>query len=169
MERKHLLADLTTFHSRVYESIRKGEKITIWCEASIDVKGLTIGISQGIERKRLERTVEYFADEAKLDLAVYKVQQSDRVGACFAECSNNQELEDVETHWPRYQATLFTSTVTVSVDYREPINRAFVSQCTRTGNSRETIQMEGRARNNISGEVVILFCPSKSSCCTARP
>lgn len=49
MLRIHAFVDLPAFHSRVYESTRKGEKQKC-CGCAMDLKELTIGVSQGIEK-----------------------------------------------------------------------------------------------------------------------
>lgn len=58
-------------------------------------------------------------------------------------------------HWGRYQVILYTSCITVSVDYQGVIDRVFCLPSIWSATPREMDQMDNRGRNNISGEVIV--------------
>ena len=91
----------------------------------------------------------------KFNIDLKKIRTSDKVGAYHAECSIKGELEDVSVHWDRYQVILFTSCITVSVDYQGGIDRVFCLPSIWSATPREAEQMNNRGRNNISGEVIV--------------
>lgn len=91
----------------------------------------------------------------KFNIDLKKIRTSDKVGAYHAECSIKGELEDVSVHWDRYQVILYTSCITVSVDYQGAIDRVFCLPSIWSATSREGEQMNNRTRKNISGEVIM--------------
>lgn len=64
-----------------------------------------------------------------------------------------EELEDVETHWRRFQVLIYTSTINVGIDFSEEAHAIkhydvmFVYTSTRSNTVREIKQMMGRVRN----------------------
>lgn len=91
----------------------------------------------------------------KFNIDLKKIRTSDKVGAYHAECSIKRELENVSMHWDRYQVILYTSCITVSVDYQGAIDRVFCLPSIWSATPREAEQMNNRGRNNISGEVIV--------------
>lgn len=80
-----------------------------------------------------------------------------KIGLYHADGEQQGELLDVNKHWPNKKLIIFTSTITCSVDYQGKVDRIYAIPCVWTTSPRVLLQMIGRARNNISGEVVV-FC-----------
>lgn len=152
----HVFVHTEAFYERLYRSIDQGERIIVACGASADLKEIQVAASRIIERKKMVASRPNSpADE--IEVAVSMIQKSDAVGAYHAECEIKHELEDVSTYWNRYQVILYTSTITVSVDYQGEIDRVYSMPSICTANDREEDQMTHRARKNKSMEVVVRY------------
>ena len=152
----HVFVHGEDFYTRLYKSIEDGERVSIVCGASSDLKDIEIAASRIIERKKMVASGK-FKNSAELDVAVSTIEKSDKIGAYHAECEIKHELEDVNTTWAKYQVILYTSTITVSVDYQGEIDRVYSIPDTSTANDREGNQMAGRNRNNKHKEVIIRY------------
>ncbi len=152
----HLFMHSEVFYERLYRSIAEGERIIVACGESIDLKEIQVAASRIIERKKMV-AAHPNAPAHDLEVAVSMIETSDEVGAYHAECEIKSELEDVNTHWDKYQAILFTSTITVSVDYQGSIDRVFSLPSRTTANDREFDQMHGRGRKNKSKEIIVRY------------
>ena len=152
----HLFMHSEVFYERLYRSIAEGERIIVACGASIDLKEIQVAASRVIERKKMVASHPN-APAHELEVAVSMIETSEEVGAYHAECEIKGELEDVNTHWDKYQVILFTSTITVSVDYQGSIDRVFSIPSPRTANDREFDQMHGRGRKNKSKEIIVRY------------
>lgn len=152
----HLFMYSEVFYERLYRSIAEGERIKVACGASIDLKEIQVAASRIIERKKMVAS-EPNVPAHELESAVSRIETSEEVGAYHAECEIKGELEDVNTHWDKYQVILFTSTITVSVDYQGSIDRVFSIPSPRTANDREFNQMHGRGRKNKSRQIIVRY------------
>lgn len=109
--------------------LKSGLKIMVCCGSSKVLKAIK------------ERTLSILPEE---EIDVY-----------YAHSSNQKEIVNVSEHWKRYSLIGFTSTITVSVSYDGPIDRVYVAPCRSSCGPREMNQMVSRARNIISGQVIV--------------
>lgn len=79
----------------------------------------------------------------------------------FAAADNKDELFDVNQFWGTYQFIGYTSTVTVSLDFTEPVYRVYVFPNKHAACSREALQGSGRSRYVTTGQVIVAM---DSSC-----
>ena len=78
-------------------------------------------------------------------------------GWYHADGVQQRELLDVNKRWPGKKLTIFTSTITCSVDYQRKVDRTNAIPSIWTTSPRVLLQIIGRARWNLSEEVVV-FC-----------
>lgn len=68
---------------------------------------------------------------------------------------HKKELKNIEKFWPAYQVIMYTSCVTVALDYNNAVFRVFAFPKTTTMSPREMLQSIGRSRNVLTNEVVV--------------
>ena len=73
----------------------------------------------------------------------------------FAAADNKDELFDVNQYWGKYKFIGYTSTVTVSLDFTEPVYRVYVFPNKHAACSREGLQGSGRSRDVITKQVIV--------------
>ncbi|CAM9533491.1 unnamed protein product, partial [Hapterophycus canaliculatus] len=64
------------------------------------------------------------------------------------------ELFDVNQYWGKYKFIGYTSTVTVSLDFTEPVYRVYVFPNKHAACPREALQGAGRSRDVTTGQVI---------------
>lgn len=69
--------------------------------------------------------------------------------------SHKKELKNIEKFWPEYQVIMYTSCVTVALDYNHMVHRVFAFPNTNTMSPREMLQSIGRSRNVLTNEVIV--------------
>ncbi|CAM9416494.1 unnamed protein product [Ectocarpus fasciculatus] len=73
----------------------------------------------------------------------------------FAAADNKDELFDVNEYWGKYKFIGYTSTVTVSLDFTEPVHRVYVLPNRNASGPREVLQGTGRSRDVITRQVIV--------------
>lgn len=123
-------ATYPAFVQRILNDLRDGKKVMVCCGSSRELKSL--------QSKALE------------------IIPAPKIGIYYADCEKQHEIEDVHKYWPEYNFIGFTSTITVSVDYTGPIDTVYVAPCVAACGPLPMNQMRGRARDNVSGTVIVL-------------
>ncbi|CAM9297365.1 unnamed protein product [Ectocarpus sp. 13 AM-2016] len=73
----------------------------------------------------------------------------------FAAADNKDELFDVNRYWGKYKFIGYTSTVTVSLDFTEPVHRVSVFPNKHAACPRENLQGAGRPRDVTTKQVIV--------------
>ena len=89
----------------------------------------------------------------------FNILPASKIGVYYADSEKQQELTDVYSYWPEYNFIGFTSTITVSSDYTGPIDRVYISPSNTACGKRDMNQMKSRARNILSGTVIVKYNP----------
>ena len=89
-----------------------------------------------------------------------KILPEEKIGIYFADSEKQHEIREVSKYWPNYKLIGFTSTVTVSVDYTDPIDRVYIYPSKDTCGQRDMNQMRGRARSIKEKLVVVMYDPN---------
>lgn len=131
MTRHHRFMGEKMLKEQMKKDLENGKRIMV-CHGSV---------------KRLRELGEWAGD----------IIDGDKIGLYYSESDLQDDLVDVNTNCEKYQMIGFTSTITVSVSFDTPFHRVYVlpSQCSFT--PREALQMEARARNLVTQEVVVLM------------
>lgn len=129
MDLEHIWVHENNFLCRMYSDLRDGKRVMLCCGSSSILKGIGEEVS--------------------------KIVGNEKVGIYHADSPKQHELDDVKTHWEKYDFIGFTSTITCSLSYEGIIYRVYVLPCRRTACPREMAQMFARARNIMSGQVII--------------
>lgn len=130
-ELNYLFATQGGFIERIQNDLKAGKKIMVCCGSSKELKALR-------------------------EIALEIVQESE-IGIYYADSEKQNELVDVYKHWPAYKFIGFTSTITVSIDYTNPVDTVYISPCTTTCGPRDMNQMKSRARNITSKTVIVKY------------
>lgn len=131
MDLHHVFAHEEDCLKMLYDDLREGRRVMVCCGSS-----------------------QYLKSIAKIASEIPGVGIG-KVGIFYADCDIQHELDDVNSHCPKYQLVGFTSTITVSVSFDFEFHRVYVIPVEATACPREMCQMEARARKNITGEVVV--------------
>lgn len=131
VELHHKFAGEMKFIDMMQTDLRDGKKIMLCCGSATKLKALAI-----------------LAEE---------IVTEDKVGIYYADCPKQKEIEEVTHYWDQYQFIGFTSTITVSVDYQNPVDTVYIFPDSRTCSPRDMNQMRARARNITSKTVVIKY------------
>eukprot|EP00903_Cladosiphon_okamuranus_P015637 g14439.t1 len=83
----------------------------------------------------------------------------------FADADNKDELFDVNCFWAKYRFIGYTSTVTVSLDFTEPVHRVYMFPNRFSFVPREGLQSVGRPRNITTEQIIV----AKDSDCRYMP
>lgn len=127
----HIFATDERFYERMMSDLENGLKIMVCCGSSKELKAIK------------EKALSILPEE--------------EIGIYYADSPNQKEIVNVSKHWKRYSLIGFTSTITVSVSYDGPIDRVYVAPCRSSCGPREMNQMVSRARNIISGQVIVKY------------
>lgn len=127
----HRFAGEMKFVDMMQKDLKNGKKIMLCCGSATKLKALAL-------------LAEDIVGESK-------------VGIYYADCPKQKEIEDVTKYWDSYQFIGFTSTITVSVDYQNPVDTVYIFPDSRTCSPRDMNQMRARARNITSRTVVIKY------------
>ena len=122
-------ADDAAFVHKIQQDLHDGKRIGVCCGSAQELKTL--------ERVALE------------------IVGKDEVGIYYANSPKQAEIADVSAHWPKYKLIGFTSTITVSVDYTEPIDKVYIAPTRGGCGQRDMNHMTSRFRTITSQLVVV--------------
>lgn len=133
----HKFAVEGAFTQMIQDDLRGGKKIMVCCGGKGELKALR------------ELALDIIPDE--------------QIGIYYASSPKQHELRNVQKYWPNYNLIGFTSTITVSIDYTDPIDRVYISPCTTkpTCGQRDMCQMKSRARYIVSKTVIVKYDPNR--------
>lgn len=131
----HRFANEMRFIEMMKEDLVAGKKIVLCCGSATKLKALA--------------------------LIAEKIVTEEKVGIYYADCPKQKEVENVKEHWDKYKFIGFTSTITVSVDYQNPVDRVYIYPDARTCSPRDMSQMRARTRNIRSNMVIIKYDTEK--------
>ena len=129
----HKFATEGVFIQMIEDDLKKGKRIMVCCGSSKELKALR-------------------------EIALGILPES-KIGIYHADSEKQHEVRDVYKYWPNYNFIGFTSTITVSVDYTEPIDRVYISPCKTSCGQRDMNQMKSRARYIVEKLVVVKYNP----------
>lgn len=130
-ELHHIFATDDRFYKRMMSDLERGLKLMVCCGSSKELKAIK------------EKALSILPEE--------------EIGIYYADSPNQGEIVNVSEHWKKYRVIGFTSTITVSVSYDGPIDRVYVAPYRTSCGPREMNQMVSRAREILSGEVIIKY------------
>ena len=130
----HKFAVDGAFTQMIEDDLRGGKKIMVCCGSSSELKALR-------------------------ELALEIIEDA-QIGIYYASSPKQHELRNVQKYWPNYNLIGFTSTITVSIDYTDPIDRVYISPCNTTCGQRDMCQMKSRARHIVSKTVIVKYDPN---------
>lgn len=134
----HTFATEGVFIQIIEDDLKKGKGIMVCCGSSKELKALR-------------------------EIAL-KILLESKIGIYHADSEKQHEVRDVYKYWPNYNCIGFTSTITVSVDYTEAIDRVYISPCTTSCGQRDMNQMKSRARYIVEKLVVVKYNPKVDGC-----
>ena len=129
MERTYTLMTKDAAYKKMYADLREGKRV-VACFASV---------------KMLRGCME--------DLK--SVIDESLITGYFAAADNKDELFDVNKYWGKYKFIGYTSTVTVSLDFTEPVHRVYSFPNKHAACSREGLQGTARSRNVTTGQIIV--------------
>lgn len=129
----HIFADEGGFVQIMEYQLEQGRKIMVCCGSSTELKALR-------------------------EIAL-KIIPDSQIGIYYASSPKQHELRNVQKYWPNYNLIAFTSTITVSIDYTDPIDFVFISPSRTTCGQRDMCQMKSRARNIVYKTVIVKYDP----------
>lgn len=94
-----------------------------------------------------------------------KIIDASLITGYFADADNKDELFDVNRFWAKYRFIGYTSTVTVSLDFTEPVHRVYMFPNRFSFVPREGLQSVGRPRNVTTEQIIV----AKDSDCRYMP
>lgn len=127
----HIFADEGRFVQVLEYLLKSGKKIMLCCGSSKELKALR-------------------------EIAL-KIIPDSQIGIYYANSPKQHELRDVKKFWPNYNLIGFTSTITVSIDFTDPVDFVMISPCHTTCGQRDMCQMKSRARNIVENMVVVKY------------
>lgn len=131
MDRKFILKSKNAAYEQMYTDLREGHRV-VACFASA---------------RQLKATLENLK----------KIMPEDLIAGYYADSENKQDLYDIMKYWPKYQFIGYTSTITVCLDFTDPVYRVYAFPNKMASSPREMLQSIGRSRNVITGEVIIML------------
>lgn len=93
--------------------------------------------------------------EALEKLILQEVGSEIKIRTYSGQSPHKKELKNIEKFWPEYQVIMYTSCVTVALDYNHMVHRVFAFPNTNTMSPREMLQSIGRSRNVFTNEVIV--------------
>lgn len=93
--------------------------------------------------------------EAVEKLILQEVGSEIKIRTYTGQSPHKKELKNIEQFWPEYQVVMYTSCVTVALDYNNTVHRIFAFPKTTTMSPREMLQSIGRSRHVLTNEVIV--------------
>ena len=95
-----------------------------------------------------------------------KEQNSDhvpiRLRIYYSKCPHKNELKNIDIYWDQFDVIFYTSTITVALDYLGDVFRIYSFPDRMSCGPIESLQGFGRARNVVTGEVIVATPPPKA-------
>ncbi|CAM9748651.1 unnamed protein product, partial [Ectocarpus sp. 8 AP-2014] len=130
LQRKFIQASHDTAMAMMVRDVMEGQKVVV-CVGS---KKYMEATEENLKRKVTDR---------ELKIRTY-----------FADSPHKSELADINTHWQEFDVVMYTSTITVAIDYTLPVHRVYYFPDVSTSPPRDTLQGSGRSRDVTTGEVI---------------
>lgn len=135
MKRKFIQTPYSRAIEGVMTDVKQGKKIVISCGSANHMQ-------------TLQKNIEEFVPGTK-------------IRAYHAACGEKNELTRIEEVWGDFDVIMYTSIVTVAIDYTGEVHRVYMFPNSSTSPPRDALQSAGRARNISTNEIIVASPVSK--------
>ena len=104
------------------------------------------------------KVIACFGSKSYMDSTEANIQAEDpdiNIRKYSSDSPHKAELADIDTHWAVFDVIFYTATITVALDYNGPVHRVYLFPDIFTCTPRDLLQMAGRGRCVITGEIIV--------------